>query len=165
SVSQSVNILMRIIVLILGIFITFFSYNRSALANVFPDIPTQNANKISHQAEIRVLSQNVQRNHDGQLSFSTTYAIQNQSDKSIQQIAWYAVYIFNNRIIDNRFINLKFNQFNILKPDQKYYLSTLLPEEEMTDFSKNLFTNDAKKITIKPVIKFIQFDDGTTITK
>ncbi|MDA3977933.1 hypothetical protein [Gallibacterium sp. AGMB14963] len=129
------------------------------LADVFPHSSIKPNIQIPFSAEIRVISQNMQREPDGTISFATTYSIQNQSKKSIQQVAWYAVYTFNDRIIDNRFINLKFNQFNILKPQQRYYLSTLLPEEEMITFSKNIFTNNTKNIRIKPIIKFIQFDD------
>lgn len=156
---------MRIITLILGIFITFFGYSQMTLADVFPHSSIKPNIQIPFSAEIRVISQNMQREPDGTISFATTYSIQNQSKKSIQQVAWYAVYTFNDRIIDNRFINLKFNQFNILKPQQRYYLSTLLPEEEMAAFSKNIFTNETKNIRIKPIIKFIQFDDGSIVSR
>ncbi|MFC0308135.1 hypothetical protein ACFFHK_00210 [Gallibacterium trehalosifermentans] len=159
---------MRIIILTLGIFITFFSCNTFTFAKASSQAlnsPTNNNRPLAKIADIKIISQNMQRENEGNLSFSTTYLIQNQSNKPIQQIDWYAVYIFNNRIIDTRFIELKFNQFNILQPAQKYYLSTLLPETEMNKLSKKLFTNNASNIKVKLIVKLIQFDDGSIISK
>lgn len=133
---MSVNILMRKIILILGIFVSILGYNNVVSANILHRSHPFKLLHPSYPAEIHVISQNVQRDGMGKLFFTTTYTVKNNSPKAIQRLVWYAVYIFNNRIIDNHLVNLEFNQFNILKPNQSYYLSTHFAELDMSHFSK-----------------------------
>ncbi|WP_154647146.1 hypothetical protein [Gallibacterium anatis] len=51
------------------------------------------------------------------------------------------------------------------KPNQQYYLLTFTPEDEMPSFSKEPFASDSSDIKVKPIIKSIVFDDGSTSIK
>ena len=152
---NSISILMPIFAFILAIFFIIFS--TQAAASVQPNSFTNKPFDSYKLVDIQVVSQNIQKQDNGKLMFSTTYLIKNKSSQNIKQLAWYAVFIFNNRII--------FKQFNILKPNQQYYLLTFTPEDEMPSFSKELFASDSSDIKVKPIIKSIVFDDGSTSIK
>lgn len=160
---NSISILMPIFAFIIAIFFIIFS--TQAAASVQPNSFTNKPFDSYKLVDIQVVSQNIQKQDDGKLMFSTTYLIKNKSSQNIKQLAWYAVFIFNNRIIDNRLSHINFKQFNILKPNQKYYLLTFTPEDEMPSFSKELFASDSSDIKVKPIIKSIVFDDGSTSIK
>ncbi|OBW98950.1 hypothetical protein [Gallibacterium genomosp. 1] len=159
----SISILTPIFAFILAIFIIIFS--TQALAEVPPNSFTNKPFDSYRLVDIQVISQNIQKQDNGKLMFSTTYLIKNKSSQNIKKLAWYAVFIFNNRIIDNRLSHINFKQFNILKPNQQYYLIAFTPEDEMPTFSKELFTSDSSDIKVKPIIKSIVFDDGSTSIK